>query len=76
MATAATYGGGNWWIGLNDIAVEGTFEWSSGDPVVYTNWSSAEPNGGASSDCVHLKASRGTWADHNCTTAMRYVCEE
>ena len=32
------------WIGLNDFAQEGTFVWSNGDPVTYTNWYPGEPN--------------------------------
>ncbi len=35
---------GNIWIGLNDINVEGTFEWSSGEPFVYQYWHWSEPN--------------------------------
>src|SRR5262249_22655581 len=32
------------WLGLNDQAVEGTFVWSSGEPVTYTNFQGGEPN--------------------------------
>ncbi|WP_182866750.1 C-type lectin domain-containing protein [Stieleria mannarensis] len=32
------------WIGLNDIAQEGQFEWVSGEPITYTNWAPGEPN--------------------------------
>jgi hypothetical protein len=32
------------WIGLNDVDIEGTFGWTNGDPLTYTNWNPGEPN--------------------------------
>lgn len=32
------------WIGLYDSALEGTFVWSSGEPVSYLDWAANEPN--------------------------------
>ncbi|TAN50104.1 MAG: hypothetical protein EPN21_09695 [Methylococcaceae bacterium] len=32
------------WIGLTDEAIEGTFVWTSGESVIYTNWDRPEPN--------------------------------
>lgn len=32
------------WIGLNDFAQEGIWQWVSGEPVTYQNWADGEPN--------------------------------
>jgi len=39
-----TYGTDWLWIGLNDAENWGTFVWSSGESVSYTNWNSDEPS--------------------------------
>jgi subtilisin-like proprotein convertase family protein len=38
------------WTGLNDAGTEGTFVWSSGTPVGYTNWRTGEPSSGPGTD--------------------------
>ncbi len=42
----STFGGTNrlLWIGINDVATEGHFVWSSGEPVNFTYWAPGEPN--------------------------------
>lgn len=66
-----------WWIGLNDLSVEGTWEWIDGSAVTYTEWDSGEPsNSGGGEDCVHFIANQGTeWNDLGCSTSQNYVCE-
>jgi len=53
------------WIGFNDVADEGNFVWSSGQPVTYTNWNGGEPNNsGGLEDWVELFGSNGRWNDN------------
>lgn len=53
------------WIGLTDREQEGTFIWISGEPVVYTNWSSGQPdNRNCSQDYVYIEPWSGQWDDH------------
>src|SRR3989344_1242793 len=58
------------WIGLNDMKSEGSWVWSNGEPVTYSNWAPGEPNSGAGiydqEDAVHLWGAiftPGTWND-------------
>lgn len=56
------------WSGLNDVAVEGQFVWSSGEAVTYTHWDAGEPNGAqGGEDYVALyypnHSSGGEWND-------------
>ncbi len=38
------FGSDNLWIGMNDVVAEGSFVWTSGEPVTYTAWWPGEPN--------------------------------
>ena len=75
--TAYAYAASRWWIGLNDRDTEGTYAWSSGDGVSYTNWAAGEPNDpGGNADCVAIgRNDVDTWSDETCPAARPYVCE-
>lgn len=67
----------NWWIGLDDLAEEGTFVWTDGTPLDYTRWASGEPNDSNGEDCVHLTAwAGGAWNDLACDRKNPYICKE
>ena len=54
------------WIGFNDEASEGTFVWSSGEPVAFTNWNAGEPNNsGGVEDYAEMLGSNSKWNDLN-----------
>jgi hypothetical protein len=51
------------WIGLNDLASEGNFVWTSGEAVTYTNWRAGEPNGGTNENVTIIRHEEGQWND-------------
>ncbi|CAH1274249.1 FCGBP [Branchiostoma lanceolatum] len=71
----------NYWIGLNDIWVEGRWSWSDGVELStcgYKNWAPGQPPRSASmfDDCGHLKADQGQkWNDLGCYQKMFYICQ-
>lgn len=66
--------GTTYYIGLNDMATEGTFEWQSGVPFVYENWLVGEPNGGATENYVWMRPD-GFWIDISAGFGARYILE-
>jgi len=52
------------WIGFNDVEIEGTFQWRSGEPVTFTNWNAGEPNDfGGAEDYAEMLGGNGQWND-------------
>ena len=70
------YSGGanHLWLGLNDLDEDGNFEWITGEPLSYTNWSDGPVTGLA----VEMESGSGAWrptgADDN-QDYRRYMLE-
>ncbi|KAJ8040401.1 Alpha-N-acetylgalactosamine-specific lectin [Holothuria leucospilota] len=72
---------GQWqyiWTGLNDIDEDGTFVWSDGSPVTYTNWGGTQTDND-NGDCVTMAVKRvsdkGQWKDIKSSEKIGYMCE-
>ena len=67
------------WIGFNDIAIKGSYVWSDGSPVKYTNWAVGAPLPGFLKvpGCVVINPSRqgGNWSNRQCSSNKPYVCK-
>jgi len=68
------------WHGFNDIAVEGQWEWTSGEAVTYENWASGQPNnlGNSGQDRGHFYVGGNNgleWNDHYDTEVFYSVVE-
>ncbi len=75
----AAFGGGSGiWIGISDIATEGTFVTVTGAPQpAFLPFANGEPDDGGPAgeeDCLRLNASRDA-EDRSCTTNNIVVCE-
>lgn len=57
-----TFGTSLYWIGFTDSAIEGTWQWVSGEAVTYTNWSGGEPNNFGGEDWATMNWGSG-WND-------------
>jgi len=67
------------WLGITDRHSEG--HWvleSTGKSVVFTNWSSGEPNNAGDEDCAHINDGNiymKTWNDIRCNQQLGALCE-
>nr|XP_033798676.1 pulmonary surfactant-associated protein D-like [Geotrypetes seraphini] len=61
-------------LGITDIQI-GTFQYSTGETITYTNWYPSEPNNIKGAEyCVELR-SDGKWNDIICTKKKLLICE-
>ena len=64
----------NIWIGLNDIANEGTFIWTDGSSSNnYTNWS-ISPTIDSLINCVFINKTNTGWSTASCSIQQPFIC--
>ncbi|KAF7653995.1 hypothetical protein LDENG_00075190, partial [Lucifuga dentata] len=65
------------WIGLRRQD-DGSYKWTDGWPVLFTQWGPGEPSNIKDEGCVSMHASpffHGTWNDTKCDQAKPYICK-
>ena len=71
--------GTNFWIGLNDLADDLTYVYTSGASVTYTNYAAGEPSEivpEGREDCIEIM-NGGLWNDELCENLTKVsVCEK
>ncbi|XP_077083287.1 lymphocyte antigen 75-like isoform X2 [Siphateles boraxobius] len=60
---------GRVWIGLQRMNVD-KWQWSSGEPALYLNWRSAQPDG--RDECAFMR--NGEWNDYSCSNSLTFIC--
>ena len=74
---------GEYFIGLDDKAVEGEYKWTDGTRATYTNWQRGFPQDLSSEqnrDCVIIKMNHGDsyngkWETKECGNNLRFICQ-
>ncbi|KAL2099694.1 hypothetical protein ACEWY4_004088 [Coilia grayii] len=69
------------WVGLNDIANEGTYVWSDGSNVNYLDWETNQPdNWQGNEDCIHIRGVEhhepGKLNDQPCSYTFPFICKK
>jgi cysteine-rich repeat protein len=67
-AFAAVRAGDTPWLGADDLALEGTFAWTTGEPLAYTHFHAGKPDNAGNADCAQYLTD-GTWSDTGCAGA-------
>jgi len=66
----------NCWVGFNDVAVEGEWEWSDGSNVEFTNWEDGEPNNKNNADYAVIVGETSLWNDMGGSYDAYAICQK
>jgi cysteine-rich repeat protein len=73
LALLSSFSEGDTWIGGHDEDKDGTYEWVTGEPFDFTNWSLGEPND-IDESCIVMYPDL-TWNDALCNQSVGFICE-
>jgi hypothetical protein len=75
LSALVTLAGADFWVGIDDITVEGAYKTVHGTTPTFLPWAPGEPDNGGNQDCVEALAASTKLATLQCNTARIAVCE-
>ncbi|KAJ8253702.1 hypothetical protein COCON_G00203140 [Conger conger] len=64
------------WIGLNDLDINGGWQWADSAPVKFLHWEPDQPNHAEEENCGVIRTeAMGRWQNRDCSMALPYVCK-
>ncbi|KAM9393770.1 C-type mannose receptor 2 [Pholidichthys leucotaenia] len=65
------------WIGLNDLDINGGWQWADSSPLKYLNWEPEQPSHTKEDNCAVIRTeSSNRWQNRDCSIALPYVCKK
>ncbi|XP_039204111.1 C-type mannose receptor 2 isoform X1 [Crotalus tigris] len=69
--------GSTLWIGLNDLDLNGGWQWSDNSPLKFLNWENDQPDNPNEENCGVIRTeSSGGWQNRDCSIALPYICKK
>ncbi|XP_065653612.1 uncharacterized protein LOC136080636 [Hydra vulgaris] len=65
----------HYWIGLNNYPMKRNFTWSDNTTLLFTNWSSNEPNNANNNNENCVEATYTGWNDNICQKVQSFICK-
>ncbi|MCB9791727.1 MAG: FG-GAP repeat protein [Alphaproteobacteria bacterium] len=68
---------GRWWVGLSDVASEGSWVWlDDSSPTGFSAWASNAPSSSTDANCAAINSpTAGAWRDLDCEEPLFFICE-
>ncbi|XP_052770967.1 CD209 antigen-like protein C [Mya arenaria] len=63
------------WLGVNDAIEQGTWNWLSREPFVFSAFGTGQPDDTSDQDCLSMEARFG-WRDLPCSQSRRSLCKK
>ncbi|KAG7492263.1 hypothetical protein MATL_G00012690 [Megalops atlanticus] len=65
------------WMGLNDLDMNGGWQWADASPLKFLYWESDQPTHADEENCAVIRTeTSGHWQNRDCSVALPYICKK